>query len=265
MIPVTKASQIIDALIAVLGEREPSIFALNRIEQDALALIKNGANPSEGHMLMGAVAALRFDADSFNDRFRIAKSLSADRHIRLNYSVMCNRLGLITSAFEEGRSLFERYPDDIAIVKAAQLTFMQSLNFDLMIEVEGHLRKLGVPEDKVHGIPSNRFAEVAQRVREKSVGHDAILERLEVASKILRDYREPIFGTLFDIGQYGRIGYAFAVKADIERMTELNFAIVDAVVEKFDDTLADIFTISCLVTRHELQPTRIFEPRPEAL
>src|SRR5262249_32102465 len=148
------------------------------------------------------------------------------------------------------------------VLRIARGAAVECLDFGLVSKVDELYRRMEVnlrPDE----IPGSRFIEAASLARELGAAPQDIVARLECAASVLRDAREPIFSTLFDMASDGRFSYAFGVKADVSEISNLNFRIVDELIGKFDNTFVDLFTIACLRTRDVLPPRGFFKPREE--
>ena len=230
------------------------------IGREAQALLSKGITPAEARMILGTVAALSFDVEGFVDHYRVARDLSPDRRIRANFTIMALRLGLFQWATNQATELFHTYQDDVGVIKLAREVGAQSLNFELHFAAVEALEKLNVPPEALAVRFSTRARRMSHLWRERRVKWEEFIQRLDAAASVLREQREPIFDALYDMTPEGRLSYSFAVKADIDTITNINFAIVDRIVNGFDETLADVVTFSCLPARRELLPRRVPQP-----
>lgn len=263
MIPVPKANELIDELILLVDKRSPDQLSLARIEREGRQLLQSRVTPELAHMVLGTAAALKFDIDGFRDHFRIAQQNSSSPTIRTNFAVMALRLGLLKDAYGIVASLMGSYPDNLTTLGVAREVALAALQFDKMYEIQERLTRLQAKQETGY-IEISRLSESTERAKRMGIQGDAILDRLEVASSILREAREPVFSRLFDIGLDGRFSYSLGVKCDVDTLCDLNFRIVDRMIESFDDTYSDLFTIGCLVHRGDVPTSRLSDPRSEA-
>jgi len=263
VIPAPKVNELINELKLLLPERQPSPLALARIRRESQKVLRSHVTPDEAHMILGTVAALEFGVEEFFEHFRIAQQLSSHSNIRRNFAVMAMRCGFVREAYEATISLMRSYPDDLGILRLAREFSVNALQFGSFFEAEERLKRLNdKPESGV--IAAARFHELKARADQLDISPEDVLDRLEFAGAIVRNAKEPIFSTLFDIGLEGRFSYSFGVKCDTDTLCDLNFKIAELIVSTFDDTLADLFTIGCLIHRSDMSTGRLSDARPEA-
>ncbi len=249
--PAIKANALLNVIQRLSHERKPSQLELARVQREATTLIRSGAAPSDGHMMLGIVCAFQNDTDEFQRHFQIAFGLSSDRYIRKNYIFAALRLGLVEQPLAQARDLFQMYPDDIGALRLAHEMAMRALDFDLAERAEHALRKLEAWRTE-EVITLARMRPVRERASRLRISTSDIVARLDVAAKTVRDAGEPVFGLVFDFGREGRVSYGIVLRASVDVLCDINFRIVDRLVDQFDDTLADLFTICCLTRPSEL-------------
>lgn len=262
--PATKANELLDVLQRLDNDRQPSEFELTRVEREAEKLVRSGGDPAKGHMVAGIASAFRGDWQEYERHFRISSELSPSRHVRHNNIKAGLRLAYASRPLALARELMQAYPDDLAVLKLVREVAVQTLEFEMIVRVQSALNKLGVGEEAGAEEQIRRLMLVRDRALRYGITSADIVARLDAAGEVLREAREPIFGVLFDFALDGRLGYSLSVKADIGTICDLNFRIVDRLVERFDDTLADLFTIGCLISRRELHATRLSHAGEEA-
>lgn len=258
--PKRKVDELEDELELLVDERVPPEFRLARVARGAQSLLQKGITPDAAHALLGIVDALAGNSDGFIEHFRIAKQLSPNRRTRGQFAIFAMRLGLHRVAAEQAIELFRTYPDDVQVLKLAREVASHSLHFELFFAARTALHKLGIPDDELTAYCVPRFERTMQLCRSMDVGWDPLVTRADAAGTVLREFREPIFDVMYDTGTEGQLSHAFAVKADIDTITNINFAIVDRLVEQFDDTFAEVVTFCCLPARRELFARRVPKP-----
>jgi hypothetical protein len=202
-------------------------------------------------MILAALDAFTFDLDGVKDHYRIAQQLSSDRIIPFNFCVLARRVGLLAETRRVADSLLSRYPDDLKVLGLVDQVASTCCDFDLLMEVRSRISRLGA---KWQGPDHAKFEPVLRLAKSMSISVNQIVERLEAAATILQRAREPIFGAMFDISPDGTVAYAFGLDASVVELTDYSLSIVDVLIEKFDDPLADLITISC--QRKRELPTR---------
>lgn len=256
MIPKPKSQELLEQLSALMPERIPSEFQMLKIEREAQKLLTKGVDPVPGRALLGDIAALRHNLDDFLRNYRIAFRLSTNQLLRLNFVVMARRLGCYGEALEVILELARNYPDNIEVLRLARVHSLDCARWDIAKEMEMRLGKLGVSGDQ---LPVSRFEKTEALVKAQSVTQEQIFERINSVAILLRNNREPLFGNLFDISLDGMVSYGFMVKAPLERIVDLNISIAEHIVARFENTLSEIITISCVTQRDALQTNRLSE------
>lgn len=261
--PATKANELLDVLQRLRDDRRPSEFDLARVEREAEKLVRSGSDPAEGHMVAGIASALRGDWQEYERHFRISSELSPRRHIRHNDIMASLRLAYASRPLALARELMRAYPDDLVGLGLVRDVAVRTLEFDLMKQAQYALEKLGAQEADTE-LRMKKLAIVHDRALRLGISSADIVARLDAVGEILREAREPVFGSMFDFALEGRLAYSLAIKADIDTLCDLNFRIIDRLIERFDDTLADLLTIGCLVNRSELHATGLSRAGEEA-
>lgn len=250
-IPATKANELLDVIQRLSHERKPSELELARVQREATTLVRSGAAPADGHMVLGMASAFQNDMGGFQHHFGIAFELTSERYIRKNFIFAALRLGLVEQPLAHARDLFQLYPDDIGALRLVHEMAVRALEFELAEHSERALRKLAAwREDEVITVARLRLAR--DRALRLGISSSDIVARLETAAKVVREAGEPVFGLIFDFAREGRFSYGFVLRANVEVLCDINFQIVDRLVDQFDDTLADLFTICCLTRPSEL-------------
>jgi hypothetical protein len=202
-------------------------------------------------MLLGSLDALEFDLDGVKDHFRIAQQLSAERIIPFNFCVVGRRVGLIADIRRAADGLLSRYPDDVKVLNLVSEVAAICCDFGMLFEARERADRLGKP---IEGMDSRRFVPVVANAEELGISTDDIVERLQAAASVLTKAREPNFGALFDVSPEGTLAYSFSLDASASELTNYSLSIADVLLDRFQDPLSDLITISCLKKR-EL-PTR---------
>jgi hypothetical protein len=260
LIPVPKSSELIDQLRPLLTQRRPSELAVRKIRVEAEKLIKQGKSPADGHMLLGSIDALEFDVGGFVSHFRIAQQLSSSRNIPFNLCVMARRIGCFNEARRVADSLLSHYPDDVAILNLVNEVGGLCCDFEMLFEARERLERLGKPAE---GIDRRKFLPVCALRNSLGVTTDQIVERLEAAVSVLVDAREPNFGAVFDVSPEGTLAYGFGVDASATELAEYSLTIADVLLDRFEDPLSHLITISCLKKR-ELRTRELSNAGAEA-
>jgi hypothetical protein len=260
MIPAPKANELIERLRPLIEDRRPDAFSIARIRRDAEGLLRSGVMPGETHMILGTLDALEFNGAGFFDHFRIAQQLSGSQSVSANFSLVALRCGFVRESVEAANAFFHAHPDDLSVLKLAREIAVDSLQFGILLQVEERFAKL---RSKPIGVARERFTSAIARAKHLGISEAAILDRIEFAGAILREEHEPIFSVLFDFALDGRFSYCFGVKCDVDTMCDLNFKMAEHLVDTFDDTLVDFFTICCLTHRGDVSSGRLSDARSE--
>lgn len=211
-------------------------------------------------MILAALHSLEFEIAGLEKHFRIARQLSPSRNIPFNFCVLALRVGLLAETRREADALLSRYPDDVDVLSIVEDVACGCCDFEMLFEVRGRLERLGKP---FKGIDHKKFLPVMDRAKAMGISVDQIVARLETAASVLREANEPIFGHMFDITPEGTFAYSFGVDANVAELTEYSLSMADVLVEKFEDPLADLITISCL-RRRELPARELSHASAEA-
>lgn len=249
--PATKENALLEVIQRLSHEHHPSPLELARVQREATALIRSGAVPAAGHMVLGIARAFQNDAEGFQRHFDIAFGLTSERYVKKNFIFAALRLGLIERPLAHARDLFQLYPDDIGALRQVNEVATRALDFELAESSEHALRKLEAWRvDDL--ITFARLRPAHERALRLGISSSDIVVRLEMAAKVVRDAGEPVFGLVFDFAREGRFSYGLVLRTNVDALCDINFRIVDRLVEEFDDTLADLFTICCLTRPSEL-------------
>lgn len=117
-IPQTKAEELLNKFCDSIGTSvQIDAFTLLRFEREALAELKHDAHPA--YMLLGAIAAMRWDVAELKRNHLAAIRLSDDRTARANYAVSLERVGLMQEAAMEAEAAFRFAPEDLEILNYA--------------------------------------------------------------------------------------------------------------------------------------------------
>lgn len=251
VIPAPKSTELVDKLKELTDERRPSALVLQRLRREAQSLMKSSA--ADAHMVLGTLDALEFDVHGYLDHYRVAMQLSPERSLRVNFCVIGRRVLALREIYREAAALLESYPDDLHVLRVVEDAFFHCGDVAAVFGV--HERRLKLGDTFVRGAITKWLPFLALAERMQVNGGD-VLDRIDVAAGVLRDAKEPVFGVLFDIGSDGVAAFSYSVEAPASELTDYSIAMADAIIDRFENPLSDLITISCL-ERRELHTGRI--------
>lgn len=164
----------------------------------------------------------------------------------VNASQALLHVGSIQSANNVACTLFEKYPDSKSALSTAIRTFQLTLKFSEALELISRHDRLAVNE-------KSEFGDRERRMLTSSVGlledyplteHDLSLRLSEAVASVRAEG--------FNVCRLGRlvlhdgsfVSHLF-IDADASKCAELNFVVIDALIDMFDDVGADVFSIAC--------------------
>lgn len=112
--PITR--RLLDEISNAYGTGGLSEFDLARLRREAYGLMK--VAPADAHMVLGAIAAERYDIDVMRSHHKTSMELSPRNiEVRANYAVSLSRVGLIQEAIDILRELLATDPTNLLQLK----------------------------------------------------------------------------------------------------------------------------------------------------
>jgi hypothetical protein len=262
-----KANDVLTFIESQFKFRRPNDLALRKIYNEATPLIQRSDRPWDGYMILSLADALAYKPDSVVNNFNCAIRLSSEPHLRLNGITCLHRIGLMESAFQHAWELADKYRDDLAILRVAVASAVDSGRFHAFMELAERFKKLA-PQAEFNAwetyMTSSLVASVVQHMDKLGITDDDLSRRVDAALSVLREAKEPLYNSVFDVSPNGSISLKFQVFTDIDTAIDYSFAMANKVISSFDDPLSDILTTGCL-PYDELYSSRPSELRGEAL
>lgn len=167
-------------------------------------------------------------------------------HMQVNASQALLHVGSIQSANDIACALSEKYPDSKSALSTSIRTYQLTLKFSEALELISRYDRLAVNE-------KSEFGDRERRMLTSSVGlledyslseHDLSLRLSEAVTAVRAEG--------FNVCRLGRlvlhdgsfVSHLF-IDADVSKCAELNFVVIDALIDKFDDVGSGVFSIAC--------------------
>ncbi|MFM0427601.1 hypothetical protein PQQ75_01190 [Paraburkholderia aspalathi] len=225
--------------MAITGKADP--MAVKRIERETQALLNKGAGQPEISWLILAFTAFFQGKASECIRFVEAASKLAPYDV----TVVGNAGSLLAGVGEPRRaSEFVRRQAGMAVDDKRQLLFC-SLNFRKVLlfeEAADIMRTYGGAEGEAFKASAQQLADIAL---ERGISPDMRMALLEVAIATVRDQGCSIRHV--GLTQYpdNSLRYVLFIDESASQCGNVNFAIAEALTEKFEDTHAEFITFAC--------------------
>jgi len=193
-IPLTKASELLTKFCELVKSTRPiDAFTLRRMEAEAQAEIKH--DPDTAYMLLGAIAATRWDVAGLRRNHMAAIRLSDDETTRTNYAVSLEHVGMLQDAAKEAEAAFRLAPTDLVILELA-------IKYHWMAGMLGSLRTLLLDFEKRTKVkhPCEAHAQELELVFERTgTEQSEYAKSIEIAFDVLRKAKLRISQTAVDI------------------------------------------------------------------
>jgi hypothetical protein len=175
----------------------------------------------------------------FNDQWTEAGMLQ-------NASQAFLHIGSIQKANDVAAALVERYPDSKSALTASARTFQLTLRFSEALEQIRRYDLLAVNEKPEFGERERKMLTSSVDLLEGRVLTEEDLSlRLSEAVTAVRSAGSNVCRVGRLVLNDGSFVSHLFVDASAPRCAELNFVIIDALIDKFDDLGSDIFSIAC--------------------
>ena len=180
--PAGKAGELLDRLIGIAARRDVDDLALERVAQEAQALMPSHA--AGAHTVLGAVASVRGDIEGVRRHHGIALRLEDTPTMRYNYSVSLAHTDENQAAMDLAREALESSADDLKLIHHAIEAALESANFAAMLELCEQWDAVSPKEPSPH-------AAAARKLRQATTAgeftEDAVREVLDTVTAVRRD------------------------------------------------------------------------------
>lgn len=181
-VPASKTNTLIDRLAAVAAAPTLDELEIGRIHREASALIQ--ADAAGAHTVLGAVAALRGDADKARQHHEIALNLNDSVTCWTNYAISLSTLEEHEDALNIACDALKRYPDRLDLLDQAIRSAVESAHFAKAQEL-CQTRNALAPD---HPYPlSATVGLLAAAVKGGVFGEPAVKELMDLVNAIERD------------------------------------------------------------------------------
>lgn len=237
-----RVAMLIGQLYAAAPGHFPELTC-RRIEQDALRLCAaSGLAALEGHVLLGALAPIRFDRASFEAHFAEARRLAPDQS-----ETWCNE-ALFSVYFGLGNRVADivdkRRPQIFGNIEMAALIY-DVCSWSCMVNTAKELRDFLTSAGCELAEPVLPLDGLARMLKDRGLDERALIERMSVAAEAaILVVSGPMRG--FHVVGNETMGYAYEMLFDAEtaRVVEAGPAVAEAVTQAFEDDLSDLMTFS---------------------
>ena len=236
LVPVAKASRLVDRLRSIALVDEPDDLVLRRVEREAQGLM--AADPVGAHTALGVLASLRGDAEDVRHHNDIALQQSGRSADTLNnYSVCLLQIGEAVEAFEFAREAFRRAPDNSVVLRQSILAAIESARFREACDLCGRWATLFPDRTVPYESPARALAGAVERgaFREESAR-----EALRIAQEVRSAAGVRRVGTAVveDCTEPDSFLYKIHVLASPAAAADLNEPFADRIVGR-PDLMAD--------------------------
>lgn len=241
-----RTTQRVAKLIGQLYTAAPGYFpelTCRRIVQDAEALCAAGGVAAvEGHVLLGALAPIRFDRESFEWHFAEARRLAPEATLTWCnealfsiYFGLCNRVADIVTHHRP--QIFDDLDTAVLIYDVCSWCCMVNTAMALRDFLAQSGQALADPDLPLEGL--------ARMLKDRGLDERALVERMTVAAQAaISVVGGPMRG--FHVVGDETTGYAYEMLFDTDtaRVVAAGPAVADAVIRAFDNDLSDVVTFS---------------------
>lgn len=219
---------------------------LKRIELEANTMLKTPSTKSEGLCILGMLEVMRNKYDIASDLLRRSVSTAdASWHAYAleNQMVAYRKMGRVSDSLECATRLFQCYPDDIAILRAAGDAFSAGYCISKSLEVLHRLEKLNALRDDVELMNSEA---ISQLLRREKVDEKDVMNVIRIACGVLEERRIRLFGGERDVAGNGESSINFWANICPAEAADLNWIIADTLSEQLEDSLDHIVTVGVI-------------------
>jgi len=241
-IPAPATNALIDRINALVAEANPSELAIARIKAEAKALLK--VNAAGANAALGMIAGVEGDREGVVSYFDKAFRLEPGNIIALkNYVIALTKVGLISDVAVRAVELARRSSDDIDALQTAYEALMYALRLSDAKTVWGRLESMNaeIAKEREAGFA---IEPTLQLLESRGSRDEDLASLAQVAANAIHDKGFAISGHELQTDASGALRFVFQVQCSDDAIPDLNWAIAEAVVSKFDDTLDDIVTFS---------------------
>lgn len=245
--PQTRTDNLVDEMNGFLGSGEtPCEFDLARWERDAKALTANYKTAVEGYMLLGMIAAFKFDFESTHTHFRQALKLDGhDDIVASNYILAFSNAFRTHEAMEIGEELICRFDHEVEAVNSAFARVLAEAG--MFIRAREYFMRL--PSDQplpvLGSISPFVVDQMADRMSRMNINERAFSEIIFGVETLLRDkFERPM--VCVEAGEWSADAASinYRMNISVEDAVDINFEIADYLASTFDDPLTNFATIS---------------------
>lgn len=214
-----------------------------RIEREAIALCAAGGEATlEGHVILGAIAPIKFDRESFDRNFSIARRLYPnDARTWSNEALFSIYFGLATRTAEIVYRHRAEILGDASIARLIYDTCMWCCMVGTAMELHRYFSTAGIQ------LPPPVFpcVEMSRLLDRRGVDEKSLVERLNVgAQAAIAAVEGPLRGYRIIGDETTGYAYEMLFDTDTEGVVRAGAAIAGAITESFADDLSDIITFS---------------------
>lgn len=221
---------------------------LMRIERKTKDLLSNKkGDPAHCHMIFGIIGFLSGDRKKCESGSRNACLLApGDATVLMNCMLTFTCIGNFSESIAAINAALVRFPDNKQVLACAIMQALQSLQYTLGASIMAQYDKLAI-NDAIDHLADLRTPFMLLKKTAESYGMaDAqMLERLETAVQTVREHGFEVRRTATTTLHDGSCIYNLFLRADSQTCADTNFHIAESLVEKFDDTGINLFSIVC--------------------
>lgn len=247
-VPKLKSQEIHADLALLMDGIQVNEFKLKGYERDIEQLFKiHAIDPAQYHMLLALL--------KFNEKKRLGAIDHARSAIKLapkSYSVLgtCmavfNSLGCISDVVSLLPRLLEAAPDTKENLKNILITAQDTLQLNFANDLQERYLKLTINDGVDNsGLPIDKWLSLSLAYsRKTNIPDDFYAERLIAATNAISKSNFDILRVTSLIFEDGTVSLYYYIDASPKECARINFAIADALVEQFEDTGIDHFSVT---------------------
>lgn len=249
--PALKSNELLDRINSIIESDALDELELKRLELEARSLISSNINEikSSGYEILGTLAAIKLDHAKVLEYFNAATMLANSEQLLTRSENMVAALQntyQFRDALKRSIELSDNNPDNLDVLYAALSTATLSLNTKSITALNHHAFLLGQPKDNYSVANIEAMIQLMDKLQ---VDDEDLLQRLEVISEVMMSMKFRFKSIFFSILDTGEASYKFVVPTTAETAASISFQIADALVDKFEDTLSDVITFSCIPSK----------------
>ncbi|MGF6116709.1 hypothetical protein ABIE30_000623 [Janthinobacterium lividum] len=246
-VPKLKSQEIHEELVLLLNEIQVNEFKLKSYERDIEQLFKIKAiDPAQYQMLFAIL--------KYNDKKRIPAIDHARSAIALaprSYPVLATCIavfcgfGCVLDVISLIHRLLEISPDSKKNLRNLIGCAQDTMQLKLANSLQERYEKLAINDDIDNtNSPVDKWLSLSLAYsRNTNIADDFYAERLIAAVGAIRNSNFEVLRTTSLILEDGTVSLHYHIDASPKECSQVNFAIADALVEKFDDTGIEHFSI----------------------